>query len=89
MKECLLLCDNVTKQDYSSADISVPGGMLGVTSDLSSTRHKPLFLRILSEYLDAAPTSKLEPKASRGVESDERDLDMTYEEIHTMVKMLK
>ncbi|KAJ4374480.1 hypothetical protein N0V86_007349 [Didymella sp. IMI 355093] len=81
---------NVTKHDCSSADLSVTGG----TSKLDIRRfigwaQTAFSLPILGEFLDAPPTGELEPRRSSRVESDEKDMGMTYEEIFAMAKLRK
>ncbi|KAF3038414.1 glutamine-dependent NAD(+) synthetase [Didymella keratinophila] len=81
---------NVTKHDCSSADLSVTGGM----SKLDIRRfigwaQTAFSLPILGEFLDAPPTGELEPRRSSRVESDEKDMGMTYEEIFAMAKLRK
>lgn len=88
LEECLR--GNVTKHDCSSADLSVTGG----TSKLDIRRfirwaQNAFSLPILGEFLDAPPTGELEPRRSYRVESDEKDMGMTYEEIFTMAKLRK
>lgn len=46
-------------------------------------------LPILGDFLDAPPTGELEPRRSSRVESDEKDMGMTYEEIFIMAKLRK
>jgi NAD+ synthase (glutamine-hydrolysing) len=81
---------NVTKHDCSSAGLSVTGG----TSKLDIRRfiewaQTAFSLPILGEFLDAPPTGELEPRRSSRVESDEKDMGMTYEEIFAMAKLRK
>lgn len=81
---------NVTKHDCSSADLSVTGGM----SKLDIRRfirwaQTAFSLPILDEFLNAPPTGELEPRRSSHVESDEKDMGMTYEEIFTMAELRK
>lgn len=81
---------NVTKHDCSSADLSATGG----TSKLDIRRfirwaQTAFSLPILGEFLDAPPTGELEPRRSSRVESDEKDMGMTYEEIFVMAKLRK
>ncbi|KAJ4359219.1 hypothetical protein N0V95_002385 [Ascochyta clinopodiicola] len=88
LEECLR--GNVTKHDCSSADLSATGGM----SKLDIRRfirwaQTSFSLPILGEFLDAPPTGELEPRRSYRVESDEKDMGMTYEEIFTMARLRK
>ena len=43
----------------------------------------------LGKFLDAPPTGELEPRRGTRVESDEKDIGMTYEEIFVMAKLRK
>ncbi|KAF2628166.1 glutamine-dependent NAD(+) synthetase [Macroventuria anomochaeta] len=88
LEECLR--GNVTKHDCSSADLNVTGG----TSNLDIRRFSrwaqtAFSLPIFDEFPDAPPTSELEPRRSYRVESDEKDMGMTYEEIFVMAKLRK
>ena len=88
LEECLR--GNVTKHDCSSADLSVTGGMSKLDIRRFTRWAQSAFsLPILGEFLDAPPTGELEPRRSYRVESDEKDMGMTYEEIFTMAKLRK
>ncbi|KAF1924532.1 glutamine-dependent NAD(+) synthetase with GAT domain-containing protein [Didymella exigua CBS 183.55] len=81
---------NVTKHDCSSADLSVTGGTLKL--DIRSFirwAQTAFSLAILGDFLDALPTGELEPRQSSRVESNEKDMGMTYEEIFAMAKLRK
>ncbi|KAL3234872.1 Glutamine-dependent NAD(+) synthetase [Nakaseomyces bracarensis] len=72
----------LTKYDCSSADINPIGG-------ISKTDLKKFIkyaaeeydMPILNEFLDATPTAELEPITEDYVQSDEKDMGMTYEEL--------
>ncbi|KZM23607.1 NAD(+) synthase (glutamine-hydrolyzing) [Ascochyta rabiei] len=88
LEECLR--GNVTKHDCSSADLSATGGMSKLDiRRLIRWAQTSFSLPVLGEFLDAPPTGELEPRRSHRVESDEKDMGMTYEEIFTMAKLRK
>ncbi|AAS54848.1 AGR358Wp [Eremothecium gossypii ATCC 10895] len=72
----------LTKYDCSSADINPIGGIS--KKDLKnfiSYASKEFDLPILREFVEATPTAELEPITEDYVQSDERDMGMTYEEL--------
>lgn len=88
LEECLR--GNVTKHDCSSADLSVTGGMSKLDiRRLIRWAQTSFPLPVLGEFLDAPPTGELEPRRGNCVESDEKDMGMTYEEIFAMAKLRK
>lgn len=79
-----------TKYDCSAADINPIGG-------ISKTDLKHFIkwamtsfdMPVLEDFLDAVPTAELEPLSDNHVQSDEVDMGMTYEEIHTYGRLRK
>lgn len=72
----------LTKYDCSSADVNPIGGisktdLKGFIKYASEEYDMP----ILDEFLNATPTAELEPITKDYVQSDERDMGMTYEEL--------
>lgn len=72
----------LTKYDCSSADINPIGGIS--KTDLKKFikyASEEYDMPILDEFLNATPTAELEPITKDYVQSDERDMGMTYEEL--------
>ncbi|CCD23855.1 glutamine-dependent NAD(+) synthetase NDAI_0C01950 [Naumovozyma dairenensis CBS 421] len=72
----------LTKYDCSSADINPIGGIS--KTDLKrfiAYASKEYEMPLLQEFLDATPTAELEPTTKDYVQSDEKDMGMTYEEL--------
>ncbi|KAI3404420.2 QNS1 [Candida oxycetoniae] len=80
----------LTKYDCSSADIN-PIGSISKT-DLKrfiAWAEKNFEMPILHEFLTATPTAELEPITKDYVQSDERDMGMTYDELSRFGKLRK
>ena len=72
----------LTKYDCSSADINPIGGIS--KTDLKgfiAYASKEYDMPILDDFLNATPTAELEPMTKDYVQSDEKDMGMTYEEL--------
>ncbi|KAH7061757.1 NAD+ synthetase [Paraphoma chrysanthemicola] len=84
VEECLR--GILTKHDCSSADLSPIGSFSKM--DIRHFIHwarSAFELPVLSEFLDATPTAKLEP--SRFGQCDAKDMGMTHQELSTFAKL--
>ncbi|KAJ6095687.1 hypothetical protein N7486_006433 [Penicillium sp. IBT 16267x] len=80
----------LTKYDCSSADINPIGSISKV--DLKrfiGWASKAFEMPILVDFLDAIPTAELEPITADYVQSDEVDMQMTYDELSRFGKLRK
>lgn len=81
---------DLTKYDCSSADINPIGSISKV--DLKrfiAWASKDFEMPILLDFLDAIPTAELEPITANYVQSDEVDMQMTYDELSRFGKLRK
>jgi NAD+ synthase (glutamine-hydrolysing) len=69
-----------TKYDCSSGDINPIGG-ISKTDLKQFVKHMSTKIDGLSAFLNATPTAELEPLTSTYSQSDEVDMEMTYEEL--------
>ncbi|KAF8460628.1 hypothetical protein BDZ91DRAFT_738833 [Kalaharituber pfeilii] len=72
----------LTKYDCSSADINPIGGISKTDLKRFIAYARDEFnIPILHDFLEATPTAELEPITKEYVQSDERDMGMTYNEL--------
>jgi len=80
----------LTKYDCSSADINPIGGISKIDLKSFIVWSKESFqLPILKQFIDAIPTAELEPITSNYIQSDEKDMGMTYEELNIYGRLRK
>ncbi|KAK9463914.1 uncharacterized protein V1516DRAFT_632342 [Lipomyces oligophaga] len=80
----------LTKYDCSSADINPIGGISKTDLKAFIAYARDTYrMPILQSFLDATPTAELEPITDTYVQSDERDMGMTYEELSIFGRLRK
>lgn len=80
----------LTKYDASSADINPIGGISKTDlKDFIAYARDYFNVPLLDEFLNATPTAELEPITKDYVQSDERDMGMTYDELSVFGRLRK
>ena len=80
----------LTKYDCSSADINPIGGISKTDLKRFIKWAETAFeIPILRDFLDAVPTAELEPITDTYVQSDEKDMGFTYDELSVLGRLRK